>query len=114
MDAPMLDSRIRKRERIRLPLLAVNGVLADYTFVECRIEGPAVVVTPDCQFVDNTFADHPTAFLWPVDTEARPAISGIFILSKCLFEGCLFVNVGFAGPIADIERWRDVLLAPRA
>src|SRR5580700_9828465 len=105
-NAPMLDSRIRKREPIRLTaLVGTDGTLTDHTFIECHIHGPAVVATVNCRFEQNILGSDPNAFLWPVDTQARPVAAGVVVLLNCLFERCVFVNVGFAGPAADIERW---------
>jgi hypothetical protein len=104
----MLDSRIRKRERLRLTeLVDSNGVLTDHTFVGCRIDGPAIVLTPESRFEGCQLGDV-NAIFWPIET--RATVSGVVVLLHCLFEGCTFYNVGFAGSTAEVERWRDGLL----
>jgi len=46
--------------------------------------------------------------LWEIPPE-RTEVIGAILLRNCTFEGCTFINVGFAGPPEFIEQVRQNL-----
>jgi hypothetical protein len=83
---------------IRLHLLVGDdGMVTGFTFVRCKIQGPAVVVLDDCVLRRNSLGGTPSELLWIVDPTERPSIVGAIGLRECTFESCVFEGVGFAG-----------------
>jgi hypothetical protein len=83
-------------------------------FVDCIIRGPAVILpNQGTSFVDcnmgDVSGDVRNLFLKP----AGPKIIGGIPVDDCLFQGCLFFAVGFAGPDAFIDGFATSLGAPR-
>ena len=84
---------------VRLTELAGDdGILEGFTFDDCTIRGPAVVVPQGTTtFAHSNLGGDLDAILWEIPPE-RPRVTGAILAVDCTFEGCTFVNVGFAGP----------------
>ena len=110
---PVPDDLATRRvfEKVRVPIvrlaevLDVNGeTLRGRRFVDCVITGPAVVVQSDetqlhnCNLGDVA-GDVRNLFL----RATGPMIIGGVALHDCVFEGCLFIGIGFAGTDEYVE-----------
>ncbi|WGM32402.1 hypothetical protein [Brevundimonas sp. NIBR11] len=91
-------------ENVRIPIadlalaLDATGGLRGRRFVDCVITGPAVVVQADHGLLHNcnlgdASGDVRNLFL----RAAGPMLVGCVALNDCVFEGCLFIGIGFAG-----------------
>ncbi len=88
-----------RNQVVRVADLTVNAVeLRGYTFSNCRIIGPAVLVP-----VGRTTISHSDlgpsleAIFWELNA-TRQAVSGAIWVVDCTFSACAFVDIGFAGP----------------
>lgn len=94
---------------IRIAELAgEQGVLEGFVFEGCDLKGPAVVVPQGSNFANTNLVGDPNALLWEIPPE-RTEVIGAILLRNCTFEGCTFINVGFAGPPEFIEQVRQNL-----
>jgi predicted aconitase len=82
--------------------------LVGYRFARCHIEGPAVLLAESEIEISRpaAFGASLEAMLWPIDSE-RAGFSGVIPLRDCLFEGCSFHWIGWAGVSDFIERLRE-------
>lgn len=104
--AENLDAKAFKGEAMRLfdlfDAAARSGspVIEDRSFVDCRLEGPAVIaILSGCQFVRTDFGypgDDLGRIVWR--TESRKGVVGALPFRNCRFEGCSFFATGFTGP----------------
>jgi hypothetical protein len=79
--------------------------IEDTTFVNCQINGPAVVFAEDCEINNCTFdAPNMGCVVWPIPPD-EPKVGGINTV-KCIFEGCRFSLIGLA---LTPERAQDLL-----
>jgi hypothetical protein len=78
-------------------LVGTDGELRDFTFLRCRITGPAIVVPIDSVIQNSNLGAPLDHLLWRVPRERAPFL-GAVVATNCLFDGCTFLNVGFAGP----------------
>ncbi len=86
------------REVVRMPLLAGDeGVVRDMAFEGCDIKGPAVLVPQGSTIEHSTFRGDADALFWEIPRE-RSRVIGAVLVERCIFTGCTFENVGFAGP----------------
>ena len=109
-------------EKVRVPLIrlfeaheAANRPLTGLRFVDCVIDGPAVVVmSAQTQLINCNLGD--------VAGDARnlflrahgPRIIGGVPLNDAVFDGCLFRRVGIVGDEAYIQLMIDKLTPPEA
>lgn len=94
---------------LRITDLAVNeDVLADLTFENCNIVGPAVLAPLDGTVISNTTWDAPDldAVLWVIPSE-RLNILGAIGLLRCTLVGCRFQRIGIAIPEAQLDDVRE-------
>ena len=104
-------------EKVRVPLvrlaetLDANGeTLRGRRFVDCIIEGPAVAIQTDETRIHNcnlgdVGGDVRNLFL----RTTGPMVIGGISLNDCVFEGCLFMGVGFAGTDEYVESMLKLL-----
>jgi hypothetical protein len=101
------DSSLRVTELVT----PQHPVLVEFTFVRCRLLGPAVLMPMGCSFVscewDSPGGDWSTLF-WELRADARIVV-GAIALHGCTFERCRFSEIGIAGPPALRDQFlRDV------
>jgi hypothetical protein len=99
----------RTGEVVNLALLASNdGAVRDVEFVDCQINGPAVIFArgqsafTHCQW---DAADGADSLLWEI-APGRNAIVGAVLVEDCRFVDCRMTRVGIAGPPDVIALWR--------
>ena len=78
-------------------LAGEQGVLEGFVFEGCDLKGPAVLVPQGSNFANSNLVGDPDALLWEIPPD-RPGVIGAILVRNCTFEGCTFLNVGFAGP----------------
>ena len=83
-----------------------QSTIEGYTFNNCFVRGPAVIVVQNDTFSNSTFQGDPEAMLWPI-LPPRTSVIGAILVKDCTFERCVFSNVGFAGPPEFIESFRS-------
>jgi hypothetical protein len=89
---------------IRISELAgERGLLEGFVFEGCDLKGPAVLVPQGSTFVEANLVGDPDALLWEIPPD-RPEVIGAILALNCTFEGCTFMNVGFAGPPSSCSR----------
>ena len=101
------------KEAVWLPLLAVNHwnagemAIADKTFTDCVIEGPAVIAVMNGTVFDScnmgAAANPRNLLLKPLGDK----IAGAIGMSGCRFVRCRFAQVAFTGAdalLAELER----------
>ncbi|HYC97162.1 hypothetical protein [Brevundimonas sp.] len=114
---PLGDGPTYEREQIWLPQLAAqaissgNPLIDGKTFIDCRIEGPAVLLPVDgCDFdaCDMGYAggDLRNLLLRPVGPQK---VIGAIAFRNCTFRRCVFVAVGFTGSPAFTDNFLTVL-----
>ena len=102
-----------EKEAVWLPLLAVNHwntgemAIADKTFTDCVIEGPAVMAVMDGTVLDNcnmgTAANPRNLLVKPLGDK----MAGVVGMSRCRFVRCRFVQIAFTGSdalLAELEQ----------
>lgn len=96
---PQTGNREFRDEVIRIAELTVREPHIDgYTFVNCRILGPAVLaVVADVALVHCTFEADLNSIFWEIDPEARPTIFGAVGVTRTTFSACTFEAIGIAG-----------------
>ena len=84
------------------------GILATFLFPNCDSRGSAVLVPQGSSFVEANLGRGPGR---PVvgDTPDRPEVIGAILALNLTFEGCTFMNVGFAGPSEFVQQIRQSL-----
>jgi hypothetical protein len=93
-------------------LAGEHGVLDGFVFEGCDLKGPAVLVPQGSTFANtNLGAGDPDTLLWEIPPD-RPRVIGAILARNCTFEGCTFVNVGFAGPPEFVQQMRQSLGSP--
>ncbi|MNE14174.1 hypothetical protein [uncultured Brevundimonas sp.] len=80
-------------------------VIENRTFVECLIEGPAVLLPLEgCRFdgcnMGDAHGDPRNLLLQPVGPER---VTGAIPLKNCTFINCRFIGVGFTGTQAYLD-----------
>ncbi len=89
-------------------LAGEQGVLEGFVFESCDLKGPAVVVPQGSNFANSSLVGDPDALLWEIPLD-RPEVIGAILVRNCTFEGCTFMNVGFAGPPEFVQQVRQSL-----
>ena len=85
-----------------------QGILESFVFEGCDLKGPAVLVPQGSTFANTNLLGNPDAFLWEIPPD-RPQVIGAILVRNCTFEGCTFMNVGFAVSPEFIEQTRQSL-----
>lgn len=108
-----------EKEAVWLPSLAVHHMnagqtsIADKTFTECLIEGPAVMAVMNGTSFDSCnmgVAKDPRTLLLEPRGEL---IAGAVGVSNCRFVRCRFVQVGFTGSSELLDGIEQDLLSAR-
>lgn len=90
---------------VQLALFATNGRIADLVVRNATIVGPAIVTPGQGTSFSNcgwdTAGGGPDAVVWEIDV-ARSAVVGAIGLTRCVFERCEFIGVGYAAPSGGI------------
>ena len=89
-------------------LAGEQGVLEGFVFEGCDLKGPAVLVPQGSNFANSNVVGDPDALLWEIPPD-RPQVIGAILVRNCTFEGCTFLNVGFAGPPEFVREFRQSL-----
>ena len=89
-------------------LAGAQGVLEGFVFEGCDLKGPAVLVPQGSNFANSNVVGDPDALLWEIPPD-RPQVIGAILVRNCTFEGCTFLNVGFAGPPEFVREFRQSL-----
>ncbi|TKV61889.1 hypothetical protein FDO65_10215 [Nakamurella flava] len=106
-----IDGKHYINERVSLPELARPSCqLEGYTFEECELDGPAVLMLfGDIVMVGN--AHFPQArfeqYLWPALPDDIPPLLGGILVRDCRFLRCTLNFIGMTTPArahADLER----------
>ncbi|MBW8304476.1 MAG: hypothetical protein K0M78_11170 [Brevundimonas sp.] len=118
MSLPLLgDGPTYERQQIWLPQLiaqtirAGRGVIEDRTFIDCRLEGPAVVMPVGaCEFdacdMGYSGGDIRNLLLAPVGAEK---VIGAIAFRNCTFRRCAFFAVGFTGAPEFLRNFHAVV-----
>lgn len=102
------DPKTFERRVVRIAeLVADDAILDGYTFTECQIKGPAVLILTGSGTLSNSsLGPDADAVLWEIPL-TRPRVIGAIEVRDCTFSHCEFQNVGFAGPPEVIRRFRS-------
>lgn len=90
---------------------AGSAMIEGKTFINCRFEGPAVLLPlgrtsfSNCNLGDS-MGDARNLLLKPM---GAAKVTGIIPVRDCTFEGCAFFLVGFTGPDAFLEQFQASL-----
>jgi hypothetical protein len=114
---PLGDGPTYEREQIWLPQLMAQSLrdgkpeIVGKTFIDCRIEGPAVLLAADgCDFdacdMGFTGGDVRNLLLRPVGPQK---VIGAISFRNCTFRRCAFFAVGFTGGPVFIDNFLRVL-----
>lgn len=93
------DGQIRD-DVVRIAELTVNtSTIEGYTFSNCRIIGPAILVLLDRVTITSAGFDAPglDAVFWEVPHDRGPVV-GVIGVVNCTFSNCRFELIGIAGP----------------
>lgn len=95
----MTGNREIRDEVVRIASLVVtNPHVTGYTFVNCKIVGPAVLgIIEGVEMNHCVFEADINSIFWEVDPATRPTVYGIVGISNCQFVSCRFEAIGFAG-----------------
>ena len=101
------DPKTFERQVVRVcELVPKDGAsLEGYTFTECHIYGPAILVFQNAVISNNRFDGPLDAILWEVPP-SRLSVIGAILAVDCTFSGCTFERIGFAGPPEFIRQMR--------
>lgn len=97
---PLVGDRAFRNQVVRLADLTVNtAMLENYTFANCRVVGPAVLVPLGNTSVLHCIFGAPDvdSIFWEVP-ESRDALVGAVGALNCTFSNCQFEAIGWAGP----------------
>ena len=98
MSEPTPADRVYRDRSVRLgELAALEDVLAGFTFENCEIFGPAVIVLLGETLLDRCrLAGDPNAVIWPA--YGRAEVVGAIGLLDCVLRNCQFYRVGILVP----------------
>ena len=99
MTAPQTGNREFRDQVVTVSSLVVTGpMIENYTFINCRIVGPAVLgIVDGVSFEYCNFEAEVDAFYWEVDPDTRPLVVGAVGLFNVRFVSCTFQAIGIAG-----------------
>ena len=114
---PLGDGPTYEREQIWLPQLiaqtirAGQGLIEGKTFIDCRLEGPAVIMPVGaCEFdacdMGYSGGDVRNLLLAPVGAEK---VIGVIAFRNCTFRRCNFFAVGFTGSPEFLKNFHAVV-----
>jgi len=114
---PLGDGPTYEREQIWLPQLiaqtisAGQGLIEGKTFIDCRLEGPAVMMPVGaCEFdacdMGYSGGDVRNLMLAPVGAEK---VIGAIAFRDCTFRRCKFFAVGFTGSPTFLKNFHAVV-----
>ena len=114
---PLGDGPTYEREQIWLPQLiaqtirAGQGLIEGKTFIDCRLEGPAVIMPVGaCEFdacdMGYSGGDVRNLMLAPVGAEK---VIGAIAFRDCTFRRCKFFAVGFTGSPTFLKNFHAVV-----
>lgn len=100
MTSPLTGDRELRNEVVSITSLAVTSPLIQgYTFINCRIVGPAVLaVLSEVSIEHCHFEADINSLFWEVDPATRPTVYGAVGIQDVSFSNCTFQAIGFAGP----------------
>ncbi len=75
-------------------------------FEGCDLKDPAVLIPQGSTFANTSLVGDTDALLWEIPPD-RTQVIGAILVRNCTFEGCTFMNVGFAGPPEFIRQVRN-------
>jgi hypothetical protein len=100
------DDKTYENRVVRITeLVDVDGLLDGFTFVNCEISGPAVVVPSGSRMSGNDPGAPPDSLLWELPGDRIQKV-GVILARNCTFEECRFRNVGLAGPSDFVQSFR--------
>jgi len=103
------DPKTFERQVVPLcELVPMDGhTLEGFTFTECQVYGPAILMFegPHTVISNNTYGPTLDAALWEIPP-SRTMVTGAILAVNCTFSGCTFERVGFAGSPEFIQRMR--------
>ena len=81
-------------------------VIENRTFVDCRLEGPAVIAVLDGVKFDSTDFGYTAGDVGKIvwRTESRTGVVGAIPFRHCTFLRCSFFATGYAGPEHFLEQ----------
>jgi hypothetical protein len=89
-------------------LVDIDGLLDGFTFINCEISGPAVIVPSASQITGADTGAPADWFLWELPLVAgRIQKVGAILAQNCVFERCRFRNVGLAGPTDFVQEFQQ-------
>ena len=89
-------------------LVDIDGLLDGFTFINCEISGPAIIIPSGSQITGADTGAPANAFLWEIPlVEGRLQKVGAILAQNCVFERCRFRNVGLAGPTDFVREFRQ-------
>lgn len=88
-------------------LLAKHKVLRGLSFLDCQINGPAILYFQNCIVTDITTKYGPDHVLWELKPGRR--LVGAVVADACTFENCMFHGIGIAGSPRQIKEWREAI-----
>ena len=117
---PLGEGPIYTGEQIWLPQLGAQAmaartpVITGKTFIDCRIEGPAVLAALGaCEFdacdLGYSSGDIRNLLLGPVGEK----ITGAVVFQECKFQRCAFFAVGFTGAPAFLKQFEGIRTGPK-
>ena len=99
MTDPQVGDRNFRNTVVRIAdLTLTTQVVEGYTFSNCRIIGPAVIVFRDSHIANCTWeGPGRDALFWEIPPSRRQVV-GAVLCERCQFSGCIFEGIGIAGP----------------
>jgi hypothetical protein len=96
---PLTGDRLFRNEVIRIADLTVNTMeVTGFTFMNCRIMGPAVLIPQGRTEISNcSFDGDVAAVFWEIPSRRAYVLGGVATVD-CTFSACNFNSIGLAGP----------------
>jgi hypothetical protein len=91
-----------------------NSIVEGYTFEDCRIVGPAVLVmVRNTTIGESRFDADPNGMFWENNAGQGVRITGAVGLQDCTFLRCTFQNIGIGGRPDELRRIRGEGFLPQ-
>jgi hypothetical protein len=96
-----------REQVIKIPdLVSAAGILDGFSFRDCTVVGPAVLLPLDETTFDHcVFEGDPDAIAWEIPPP-RVRVVGAVAVRRCTFSDCRFSGIGIAGPPDQIAAFR--------
>ena len=93
-----IEGKYYRDETVSIPeLVAREGkVLDGFTFENCQIEGPAILLLRGTTSENNDIQGSVDAILWEIP-QRRQQVIGAVLAQNCTLRGCDISEIGFAG-----------------